>query len=148
MKKELKLEDVDNLSYKDIACLILERNSSGINTLELFTKIIKLLELPDSTIEDKIADFYTALATDKRFILIDGSWDLRKRHTSDKLMTSANLEDEDEELEENRDELDVVDDEYEDDYSDEDDLDSDTDYDDTDDDLKDFMVIDEDELSE
>ena len=84
--KELKKEDIENLSYKDIANLMLEKEKKGLNTLDLFTNIINLLEQPNSTIEDKIADFYTSLATDKRFILVDGLWDLRKRHTSDKII--------------------------------------------------------------
>ena len=34
--KEIKKEDVVNLSYKDITNLILEQEKKGINTLELF----------------------------------------------------------------------------------------------------------------
>ena len=49
------------------------------------------------TFEEKIGDYYTSLTTDKRFIMLeDGCWDLRSRHTSDKL---AKIEDE--EFEEN-----------------------------------------------
>ena len=144
MKKELKREDVENLSYKDIAFLILEREKVGINTLDLFTKIINLLELPSSTIENKIADFYTALATDKRFILVDGMWDLRKRHTSDKVIT---VEEDDDEIEDNRDDMEVVEDEYGDEYTDSRDVDSDFDEAD-DDDLADLVVLDEEDLGE
>ena len=144
MKKELKREDIENLSYKDIAFLILEREKTGINTLELFTKIINLLELPSSTIENKIADFYTTLATDKRFILVDGIWDLRKRHTSDKVIT---VEEEEEEIEENREDMEVVEDEYGDEYTDSRDVDSDFDEPD-DDDLADLVVLDEEDLGE
>ena len=146
MKKELKREDVENLSYKDIAYLILEREKKGINTLDLFTKIVSLLDLPESTVENKIADFYTTMATDKRFIMIDSVWDLRKRHTSDKIIIDE-TEDEEEELEENRDDMDLVEDEYGDEYTDDSDVDAD--FDDTDsDDLADLVVLDEDDLSE
>ena len=145
MKKELKREDVENLSYKDIAFLMLEREKNGINTLDLFTKIVSLLELPVETIENKIADFYTTMATDKRFILIDGSWDLRKRHTSDKVIFDETEEDE-EEIEENRDDMEIIEDEYGDQYVDDQDVDSD--FDDGDDDLADLVVLDEDDLSE
>ena len=145
MKKELKREDIENLSYKDIAFLILEREKVGINTLDLFTKIINLMELPSTTIENKIADFYTTLATDKRFILVDGIWDLRKRHTSDKIITA--IEEEEEDIDEVRDDMDTLEDEYGDEYTD--DRDVDTDFDDTeDDDLADLVVLDEDELNE
>ena len=146
MKKELKREDIENLSYKDIAFIILEREKSGINTLDLFTKIVSLLELPVSTIENKIADFYTSLATDKRFILVDGVWDLRKRHTSDKLIVDETEEDE-EEIDEPRDDTLINEDEYGDEYTD--DASVDTDFDDTDDDdLSDLVVIDEEDLNE
>ena len=96
--KKMKKEDLELLSNKDIAKLILEDANKTINTADLFKKIIKLLELPESTFEAKIADFYTALATDKRFILLDnGKWDLRSNHTSDKLIkVSADDDEEDE----------------------------------------------------
>ena len=144
--KEIKKEDVENLSYKDIAFLMLEKNKESINTLDLFTKIINILELPDSTIENKIADFYTTMATDKRFIMVDSVWDLRKRHTSDKVIIDE-TEDDEEELEENREDVDLVEDEYGDEYTDETDVD--TDFDDSDDDdLADLVVLDEDDLNE
>ena len=79
---KMKKEDLELLSNKDITNLILEENKKPLNTAELFKKIIKLLELPDSVFESKIGDYYTALSTDKRFILLDdGTWDLRSRHT-------------------------------------------------------------------
>ena len=144
--KDLKKENIENLSYKDIANLMLEKEKIGINTLDLFTKIVEILELPTSTIENKIADFYTSLATDKRFILVDGLWDLRKRHTSDKIIVDETEEDEETELEENRDDMETMEDEYGDEYTDDSSVDSD--YDDNDDDLSDLVVIDEEDLSE
>ena len=144
--KDLKKENIENLSYKDIANLMLEKEKIGINTLDLFTKIVEILELPTSTIENKIADFYTSLATDKRFILVDGLWDLRKRHTSDKIIVDETEEDEETELEENRYDMETMEDEYGDEYTDDSSVDSD--YDDNDDDLSDLVVIDEEDLSE
>lgn len=144
--KEIKKEDIENLSYKDIAFKFLESDKKGINTLDLFTRIVNILELPSSTIENKIGDFYTSLATDKRFILIDGLWDLRSRHTSDKIIVDS-IEDEDTFLEETKDDVEFVEDEYDDEYTD-DSLISD-DFDDSDDDdLSDLVVLDEDDLSE
>ena len=146
MKKELNHEDIENLSYKDIAFLILEREKNGINTLDLFTRIVNLLELSVETIENKIADFYTSLATDKRFILVDGVWDLRKRHTSDKIIVDEEIEEEEEEDVEIRDDEDLVEDEYGDEYTDDSSVDAD--FDDTDDDdLSDLVVIDEEDLN-
>lgn len=141
--KKMKKEDLELLSNKDIAKLILEDTNKTINTADLFKKIIKLLELPESTFEAKIADFYTALATDKRFILLDnGKWDLRSNHTSDKLIkVSADDDDEDEEEE---DEEKTEDEPIEEDNFDDNEED---DYDDSaNEELKDLVVIDEDEL--
>ena len=76
--KKMSKDELELMSNKDITYLLLEESSKPINTLNLFKKIAKLLELPESTIDSKIADYYTALATDKRFIMLeDGSWDLK-----------------------------------------------------------------------
>ena len=145
--KEIKKEDIENLSYKDITFMILDKEKKGINTLDLFTKIITTLELPSSTIENKIGDYYTSLATDKRFILVDGVWDLRKRHTSDKVIVDEledeDLEDEEEEIKED-DEM-MLEDEYDDEYTDDTSLEDDFDSDDEDD-LSDLVVLDEEDL--
>lgn len=144
--KELKKEDVVNLSYKDITNLILENEKKGINTLELFTKIVKLLDLPASTIENKIGDYYTSLTTDKRFILVDGLWDLRKRHTSDKIIVDSMEDDDVDSIEEQVDEP-IMEDEYN-DYDSDEQIPDDDEYepDTDDDDLKDLVVLDEDEM--
>jgi len=142
--KTMKKDELELMSNKDIAYLILEESKRKLNTADLFKKIIKLLELPESTFEKKIADFYTALSTDKRFILLDnGKWDLRSNHTSDKVIKVSD-EDDDEESEENETEEELEEDELEEDSFDDTD---DTDYDDdTNEELKDLVVIDEDEL--
>lgn len=144
--KNMKKDELELLSNKDIAFMILEEGKKKINTADLFKKIIKLLELPESTFESKIADFYTALATDKRFILLDnGKWDLRSNHTSDKVVKITDEdEDEEEDIEKPEDENE---DEDEDDGEDSFDDTEDDDYDDdTNEELKDLVVIDEDEL--
>lgn len=143
--KELKKDDVINLSYKDITNLILENEKKGINTLELFTKIVNLLELPNSTIENKIGDYYTSLTTDKRFILVDGLWDLRKRHTSDKIIVDS-MEDDDIDETANVEEDDINFDEY-DDTEDDMNVDDDGYEPDNDDDLADLVVLDEEDLN-
>lgn len=137
---KMKKEDLELLSNKDITNLILEESKKPINTAELFKKIIKLLELPNSVFETKIGDYYTALSTDKRFILLeDGTWDLRSRHTSDKVVK---ITEEDEEEEENDSDQIEQEEIEEDDYDD-----TDEEYDeDTSEELKDLVVIDEDEL--
>ena len=139
--KKMKKDELELLSNKDIAYMILEDRKRTINTADLFKKIIDLLELPESTFEKKIADFYTALSTDKRFILLpDGKWDLRNRHSSEKRV-KYNEEDEEEEEE---DEETVEEEIEEDDFDDTDD--DNYQEDDTNEDLKDLVIIDEDEL--
>lgn len=139
--KKMPKEELELLSNKDITFHLLDNSKKSINTANLFKEIIKLLELPKSDFETKIGDYYTALATDKRFILLDdGTWDLRSRHTSDKVVKIVdNEEEEDEELpkEEVQEEIE------EDNYDDNDDTD---DVYDKEEDLKDLVVIDEDEL--
>ena len=139
--KNLKREDIMNLSYKDITYLLLENEKCGLNTLDLFTKIVNLLELPDSTIDTKIADFYTSLTTDKRFLLVDGLWDLRSRHTSDKVLSSLDEDEDEEDIEENEEEIENEEPDF-----DEEILDDDSYEDDDDDGLSDLVMVDEDEL--
>ena len=134
-------EELELLSNKDITNLLLEEKGCQ-NTADLFKKIIELLELPSSTFDSKIGDYFTSLATDKRFIMLeDGTWDLKSRHQAVKL---SDLEDEEDELEE------VSVEEEEDSSDDTNDFDSvdseDDDFNDDDDDLSDLVVLDEDEL--
>jgi len=139
--KNMKKEELELLSNKDITNLILEEKGCQ-NTANLFKKIIKLLDLTESTFDQKIGDYYTSLTTDKRFILLDdGKWDLRSRHTSDKLIKVVEEDDEEEDIEEIKEEDEITEeDDFDSVSSDEDDID------DNDDDLKDLVVLDEDEL--
>ena len=142
--KTMKKDELELMSNKDIAYLILEESKRKLNTADLFKKIIKLLELPESTFEKKIADFYTALSTDKRFILLDnGKWDLRSNHTSDKVIKVSDEEDEESDEENEEEEEELEEDIEEDSFDDTDESDYD---DDTNEELKDLVVIDEDEL--
>ena len=140
--KNMTKEDLELLSNKDITNLLLEEKGKQ-TTPDLFKKIIKLLELPESTFDQKIGDYYTSLTTDKRFVLLeDGTWDLRSRHTSDKVLKIEEDEEEDlEEIEEDEDQEEETED-FDSIDNDEDDID------DNDDDLKDLVVLDEDEIEE
>lgn len=145
--KKMKKEELELLSNKDITNLLLEESKKSMTTADLFKKIIKLLELPESEFETKIGAYYTALATDKRFILLeDGTWDLRNRHTSDKIVKVSQEEEDEEDDDSLKDEVEEehIEDDDEDSYDDKDE----DDYTDTDDDLKDLVVIDEEELEE
>lgn len=141
--EEMSKEQLELLSYKDITLKLLEEHGS-MNTLDLFTKIGELLGLSKSAVEKKIGDYYTTLTTDKNFLLLeDGKWDLRKNHTSDKVVKAQEQDEEDEEEEEMEDKSEEAleeDEDYDSRISDDDD------FDDGDDDLKDLVVLDEEEL--
>ena len=139
-KNELEL-----LSYKEIAKMYLEENKLTKTTADLFKEICKLLDLSDQEYVDKIADFFESLTTSKEFILLeDGTWDLKSNH---KVKVSIeDLEDDTaEETESNSDDLEA--DEQE--TNDIDSIDDDN-YldDDTDDDLADLTIVDDDDLEE
>ena len=139
--RKMKKDDLELMSNKDITFNLLENSKKTINTADLFNEILKLLELPSSEFDKKIGDYYTALATDKRFILLDdGTWDLRSRHTSDKVKKISEEDEEDEDEEE------ITKDDQQEEIEEDNYDDTDDDYDDTDEDLKDLVVIDEDEL--
>ena len=141
---KMSKEDLELLSYKDITVMILEETGAK-NTLELFEKIVELLELPKSTVDNKISEYYTSLSTDKNFLLLeDGKWDLRKRHTSDKVLKDQEQDEDEEEEEEEQEEDKLEMSEDEEDYDNQ--ISDDEDFDDGDDDLKDLVVLDEEEL--
>ena len=134
-------EELELMPYTELAALYLKEHGKTMNTADLFKAICNLLELPESVYVDKIADFFASLTTNKDFILLeDGTWDLRSRHTSDKVVKiEENEDEEDEEIPKEE----IVEEEIEEDNYDDTD---DDEYDDTEEDLKDLVVIDEDEL--
>ena len=144
---KLTKEDAELLSYKDLTCLILE-NKGKKNTLDLLTLIVNKLGLSSNHLDNKIADYYTMLNNDKKFVLLDdGNWDLSEKYTSD--LKKKNIDEdeefddeeikEDEEVEETEDEMDHKHN-YDDSYQDED-FD-----DDAIDELDGLVVVDEDEM--
>lgn len=136
MKKlnELSKEELELMSYDDIAYMILETENKKMKINELFKKVCDVLELSDEEFLDRIADFFEILTTDKRFILLkDGFWDLKTKH-SERVI----IEDEDEELEEIPEEP-TEEIEEETFYNEESEDDS------SEEDLKDLVIIDEDD---
>ena len=156
-KKDLL--DLELMSYTDIAYEIIQEDKKQYNTPTLFKEVCKLLQLSDEEMEEKIGDFFTALSTDKRFILIDSvNWDLKENHVVKVVVDEGedditdeidedddedNIDSEDEEEEDiDNDDDNDIDEDLEDDYSDEaiDDVDSD--------DLDDLTIMSEDEIDE
>ena len=104
MAKKLTKEELELMSYNDIANILLKEKPNQ-STLDIFSKIVEMLELSKSVLENKIGEFYTALTNDKRFILLeDGKWDLRKNHKTENLTLEEDLEDYEEEIEDYEDE--------------------------------------------
>lgn len=138
MKKFTK-EELNLLSQIDIAYHILEEKNGGMNTLELYKEVCKILE--KELDENKIGDFFSSLTTDKRFLLLEnGNFDLRKKHAV-KVVIEDEDDIEEEQLESQTEESDEDDiDKTEDD--DNDNLDDDSD------DLGELVIVDEDELEE
>lgn len=137
--KTITKEEIETLSFDDLAYIILKEKGKKMKTTDLFKTICELQNLDEKVYEEQIADFFTLLATEKRFIQLDkGCWDLRENH-------SIKIEQEDD------DELDEeiirndIEEESEGNYLDEN---KEIDDDETEDDLKDLVVIDENELED
>lgn len=142
--KEKTIEELEQMSYTDIAYEVIKEKGKKFNTPNLFKEVCKLLKLSDAEFEEKIGDFFTALTTDGRFILINSSlWDLKENHKANIVVDDEEEETEDVEKTE-EDEDDVVSDDLEDDYSDEATDDSENDEDD----FNDLTIIDEEDLDE
>jgi len=136
---KMSKEDLELLSFTDIAYEILKKEKTSKSTVEIFKTIAQLLELSEDEFAAKIGEFYTTLTTDKRFYaLTDGNWDLKDRHATKMVI------DDDDDLDVD---LDDVNDEDEEENDDKDiDYDANEDYEDND--LEDLVVIDEDENEE
>lgn len=135
--KKIKKEELELLSYQDIAKLILEDKKKGETTLTIFTEVCRQIGLTNEELQDKIGDFYTALTIDKRFtILKDGKWDLKANHTASIKTESDDDDDDSIGIEDN------IDDENDDEDND-DDLESDDDFDE--DGLEGLVIVEEEE---
>ena len=140
MLKNMKLEELEILSYADLTELILKEENKTFTTPVIFRKICDLLGYTDEEYTDKIGDYYTSLSTDKRFVFLDNNeWDLREK------TPVAIVLDDDEDEEEDIEDEEEVEDEYEEDINtaiDDEELEED------DDDLDDLAVLSDEELEE
>ena len=55
--KNLTDEEIENLSYEELAKMILENKKGEMKIIDIFKKICELKHLTDKDFEDKIADF-------------------------------------------------------------------------------------------
>lgn len=134
--KELTFEQLETMSYDDLAYIILEENGKKMKLLDIFKKIAKVLKLTDEEIETRIADFFEVLSTNKQFVMLDkGYWDLSSKH-----MKKVIVEEEEElEAEDNVEEIMIEEDEDKENYYSKEDEDTE------DDDLSDLVIIDPEE---
>lgn len=139
--RQIPLEELELLSYTDIAYELLKLDKNPKTTPVLFGEVCKLLKISEDNMFEMIGDFYTTLTTDKRFLLLDSAeWDLREFHVVKPIVDEE--EDEDSSLEEENEEEEIE--------GNEDDAitHEDDDFDDTDDSFEDLAIISEEELEE
>jgi len=132
---EMTKDELNLLTYVEIACRYLKENKVTLKTPDLFRKVCDLLGFNDSQYAAKIGGFYTSLTMDKRFIVLDNNeWDLRENHSIELVIdddetdiVEEETDSEEEMVEEETEEL------------------SETDLDDDNDDLDDLTIIDDEE---
>ena len=141
-KKDLL--ELELMSYTDIAYEIIKEDKKKYNTPKLFKEVCKLLQLSEEEMMEKIGDFFTALTTDGRFILINSTnWDLKENHVVKVVVDDGDEEEVEVDSEEN--ELNDEDNQdLEDDYSDE----AVDDSSDDEEDMKDLTIVDEEDIEE
>lgn len=145
--KNITQEELETMPLDDLAYIILKEKNKKMKTIDIFKIISVALGFSDKEFEEKIADFFTLLATEKRFIQLEkGFWDLRENHTSkitldeieeaaeedDLLIDKDNHEDKDSNLEDEEGQADYFDSAL------------DVEDEESDDDLKDLVIIDSD----
>ena len=142
--KDISKDELETMSYDEIAYLILQNDGKKMKLIDLFKKVCKILELPDETVEERITDFFELLSINKKFVLLpNGYWDLATKHVQDIVIEDEEDIDSVEEIE--NEEIDETEEDEEEDIFYDNDL---TDDDEEDDDLKDLVIVDEEETQE
>lgn len=138
MKLNISKEELEQMSYDDVAYVILKTNKKKMKIQDLFKWVIKTMELPEADFETHIVDFFELLSTDKRFLMLQkGFWDLKENHKANVII------DDEEEIEE-----DIKDEELEIEEAEEEEINYDNDIlddDDAEDEFKDLVIMDDNE---
>ncbi len=139
--KTISKEDLETMSFDDIAYVILKEKNKKMKISDIFRIICDELNLGDAAFESQIGDFFALISTEKRFIQLEkGYIDLRENHTSEININEIEDDSEDEVIDEDKDESDSTDEDENNNYYDDiDDMDDDG----PDDDLKDLVIVDE-----
>lgn len=92
--KELSKDEIVKISLVDLAYLYLIEENKELNFLEMFNQVAKIKEMSESAKEDKLAQFYTDLNIDGRFITLgSNNWGLKRwypmNQTSEKKITES-----------------------------------------------------------
>ena len=139
---EIPREELELMSYDDIAALILQEAGKKMKLQDILKKICKVLELPDGSEESLLMEVFEQLSINKKFIMLkNGFWDLQSRHKLNIVIEDDEEEDSLVNEEEDLDEVIEEEDEEEDIFYDGDDETDDV----VDDELSDFMVVDSEE---
>lgn len=88
----------------DIAYDVLSNSKKAVVFIDLWNNVSEIKGLTQSQKEDKIAQFYTDLSLDGRFVnMEDNRWDLKSRHRLEevkKVTAEELIDDEEDEIEE------------------------------------------------
>ena len=124
--KTVSQEDLETLSFDDIAYIILKEKGKKMKITEIFKIICDSLNLGDAAYENQIGDFFALLATEKRFIQLEkGYWDLRENHTAEISIKEIEDELEDDIITDEEKDMEDMEEESDDYYDDIDDMDDD-----------------------
>ena len=93
--RNLSSEELEKMSHIDIAYNIIKSEKKVLNTLDLLKEVCELLNYDNSVLENLIGEFYTTLNVDKRFILIEGKWDISENHQV-KIVVEDEIDDDEE----------------------------------------------------
>ena len=97
-------------SLIDYAFDFIKSKKEPVSFADIWAYVVKNAGLSDEEAADKVSRFYTNLMLDGRFVTLgENSWDLRVRHTFDKVhidMKDVYSDDEDEEIDVDTEELD------------------------------------------
>lgn len=78
-------------SMLDVAYELMTKTHKEVTFTDLYDQIAKTLAMNDDEKKSHIGEFYTELTLDGRFVaLTDNGWDLRARHTYDKVHIDVN----------------------------------------------------------
>ncbi len=78
-------------SMLDVAHEVMTASNHELTFQELYDAVVKALDMNEAERDERIGDFYTQLTLDGHFVaLTDNKWDLRSRHTYDKVHIDVN----------------------------------------------------------